>query len=241
MNEETMAVAPSADNGNVSVMETEPVAPSEVTPEETPAPVEEPVVEATEVKTETFKLPDGREVTAEELYKEHTENLIPEFTRRSQELAQLKKGENLNNKPTESKFANPDYTPQTYEEILQEAEARAVRTIEAKEQARLTQEKAIQDTVSNQLAEVKKVDPTVNENALFLHANKYGFRDLKVAHQNMRDMSELAKSVKQATAKDVAKRQDPVSVSPGATGGRPEPSHFATAIDYLNALKASGK
>jgi len=38
-----------------------------------------------------YKLPDGREVTADEVYKEYVENLLPEFTRRSQELAELKR------------------------------------------------------------------------------------------------------------------------------------------------------
>lgn len=38
-----------------------------------------------------YKLPDGREVTADDLYSEHTEKLLPEFTRRSQELADYKR------------------------------------------------------------------------------------------------------------------------------------------------------
>jgi len=40
-----------------------------------------------------YKLPDGRELTADEVYKEHTEKLLPEFTRRSQRLAKFEKAE----------------------------------------------------------------------------------------------------------------------------------------------------
>jgi hypothetical protein len=42
-------------------------------------------------ESKLFKLPDGREVTADDLYKEHTENLLPEFTRRSQKLSEYEK------------------------------------------------------------------------------------------------------------------------------------------------------
>ena len=61
------------------------------------APVEQPVKEQSEATSEQvtesklFKLPDGREVTADDLYKEHTEKLLPEFTRRSQKLAEYEK------------------------------------------------------------------------------------------------------------------------------------------------------
>jgi len=235
MDDESISVAPSDDNGNTPIMEETVETPSEpteteVTTEKEPETPAEPVVEL-------FELPDGRKVDAVTLSKEWKENFLPDYTRKSQALA-------VKEKPLEeptSKFADPTYTPGTYEEIIQAAEERALKTIEGRETARIEQAKAIETAVETQLAEVRKADPTFNENALFLHANKYGFRDLKQAHQNMKDMSDLAKSVKQTTAKDIAKRTDPVSVSPGATGARPEPSQFATSRDYLNAVKASGK
>lgn len=42
-------------------------------------------------ESKLYKLPDGREVTADDLYKEHTEKLLPEFTRRSQKLSEFEK------------------------------------------------------------------------------------------------------------------------------------------------------
>lgn len=51
----------------------------------------EGVEEAAESKL--FKMPDGRELTADEVFKEHTENLLPEFTKKSQRLAELERAE----------------------------------------------------------------------------------------------------------------------------------------------------
>lgn len=227
MPEESIDVAPSEDNGNVPV-ET----PSEQAPEQVIA--QEEIVQA---ESELFELPDGRKVTGEELYKEHTEKLLPEFTRRSQELAELKKGSINNNNEPASPYADPNYIPQSYEEILKVAEERALKAFEAREQASIEQHEAIENEVATQLETLKKADPALNENALFLHANKYGFRDLSLAHQNMKDMSAMAKNVQQKTADNIARRNDPVSISPGATGGRPDPSQFENARDYLRSLK----
>ncbi len=44
-----------------------------------------------EAVSKLYKLPDGREVTADEVFSEYTEKLLPEFTRRSQRLSELEK------------------------------------------------------------------------------------------------------------------------------------------------------
>lgn len=225
MEDETVEAAPSEENGNIPLD-----TPSEPVETETPAVVEEP----TEPVVELYELPDGRKVDAETLSREWKENFYPDYTRKSQALAAK---ETPLETPAESKFSDPKYVPQTYEEILQEAEARALRTIEGREQARVEAQRTIENAVETQLSEIKKTDATLDENALFVHANKYGFRDLKQAHQNMKDMRDVVKTVKQATAKDIAKRVDPVSVSPGATGAKSDPSQFATARDFLRSLK----
>lgn len=233
--DESIAVAPSEDNGNVPAETIAPVAPSE-----TPAPVAPTETETTTpvapTEPEMFELPDGRKVDAATVAQEY-KNLLSDYTRKSQELAAKTKAPETLPTPPQNPYADPNYIPQTYEEIIKVAEERALQAIEAKEQARIDAQSALETAVSTQLAQVKTIDPTVNENALFLHATKYGFRDLTIAHQNMRDMSEMAKKVKQTTANDITKRTDPVSVSPGATGARPNPSNFNTAIDYLRSLK----
>lgn len=237
MDPESIAVAPSEEQGNLSV-ETETPEPTEPTEPETPAATEEPVTPTEEPKEELYELPDGRKVDAETLTKEWKENFLPDYTRKSQALAT--KEQNLNNQPT-NPLDDPNYTPQTYAELAAQIEAQTLAKIEARETAKVEQQKALEIAIETQLAEIKKVDPNLNENALFLHANKYGFRDLKQAHQNLKDMSDVMKKVQTTTAANIAKRADPVSASPGALGSRPEPSQFATAVEYLNAVKASGK
>lgn len=233
--EENMEVAPSEDNGNVPAE-----APSEQPVVETPAEAgaettEQPAEPAEPAEPELFELPDGRKVDAETLSREWKENFAPEFTRKSQELAALKPDNLPTN--TEKPYQNPEWQPQTWQEAIELAKREALGEIEAKEQAKIEQQQAIENAVVTQLTELKAVDPNLNENALFLHASKYGFRDLKAAHQNMKDFSEQAKKVQSTTATNIAKRNDPVSVSPGATGARPDPAGFGSAIDYLRSLK----
>lgn len=231
-----MAVAPSEEQGNISV-ETETPEPTE--PAETETPAEEVETETpAEPVAELFELPDGRKVDAQTLTKEWKENFLPDYTKKSQALAEKEK-QNIT-KPIDP-LADPDYVPPTYATLRDQIKADTIREIEERETARVEQQRSLEQAVEQQLSEVKAIDSSVNETALFLHANKYGFRDLKVAHQNMRDMSEAIKTVKIQTAQDIAKRVDPVSTTPGATGVRPNPSQFSTAVDFLNALKASGK
>lgn len=236
MDPESVEVPSSEDNGNVPAMADTNPTPA---PSSDPTPAADPVVQPTSdpvVPTEElFELPDGRKVDAATLTKEWKENFLPDYTRKSQALAA--KDKPLEVQPTASKYADPNYVPQTYEEILEEATNRALQRIESKEQEREQQRKAIEDAVESQLVEIKKIDPNLNENALFQHATKYGFRDLKAAHQNMQDMNAVVKKVQTKTAADIAKRNDPVSVQPGATGARPDPSQFSSARDYLKSLQ----
>jgi len=228
---EEILAAPSEDNGNVP-LET----PSEPEKIETPAKVE--TVQPTE--PELFALPDGRKVDGETLAKEFKENFLPEFTRKSQELADLKKGktETTTINETTKPYTDPNWQPKSWQEAFDLAQQETLAALEARKQAEVDQRKAVEDAVVTQLTELKTSDPTLNENALFLHANKYGFTDLKVAHQNMKDMAELAKKVQTTTAQNIAKRNDPVSTTQGAaTGAKPNPSNFGTAVDFLRSLK----
>lgn len=210
--------------------------PSEETPEieggaETPADPVTPEVTL-------YELPDGRKVDAATLQKEWSENFAPEFTRRSQELAELKKG----TLPTEDKPVNPyddpDYVPQTYAEIIEAAKQAALAEIAGREEATIAAQTAAENAVIEQLESVKKLDPNVDENKLFLHANKYGFRDLSTAYQNMKDMGQITKTVQKQTVENIQKRKDPVSIQPGGNvGTSPDPSAFSSAVDYMRSLK----
>ena len=233
MNPEDIVVSPSAENGNVSI-ETEPVAPSaEPTTPVTPTEPAEPVTPTEPVaQEELFELPDGRKVDAETLSKEWKENFYPDYTRKSQALAA--KDAPITPPAT---VTTDEWAPQSWNEVIQKAKE-DLKAEQLAEQQRAEQEsQAIEEAVTSQLNEVKTKDPTVNENALFQHATKYGFRDLRHAHQNMKDMADAVKKTQTITADNIQKRTDPVSVTPGASGARPDPSQFENARDYLRSLK----
>lgn len=213
--------------------EPEEVTPSEVTPNETVVPTETeptPAIEP-EPEVELFELPDGRKVDAETLSKEWKENFYPDYTRKSQALAAKEVTK------TDAPSTDPEWVPQSYEELLTVAEQRVFQKMEQKQREEVENRTRVENEVVSQLETLKKVDPTLNENALFLHANKYGFRDLSVAHQNMKDMNALVKNTQEVTAKNIAKRADPVSVIPGGSGGaKPNPSAFGSAVEYMRSL-----
>lgn len=235
--EESIAVPPSEDNGNIP-LETEEGG-NGIPPVTPPNPVVE--VPATDpsippVESELFELPDGRKVDAATLTKEWKENFLPDYTRKSQILADKgrQSDPNITTNPTDP-FADPNFVPQSYAELAEAIRASTFKEIETREQKAADDRKAVEDAVTTQLTELKTSDPNLNENALFQHAVKYQFRDLKAAYQNMTDMNKLAKDMKVATAKDIQRRVDPVSSSPGATGAKLDPSQFATAVDFLRA------
>lgn len=230
MDSETVEVVSSDNTMDTSIAE----APSAEPTPETPASVEEAP------KEELYELPDGRKVDAQTLSREWKENFYPDYTRKSQALAAKEKTSDITNKPTKEvdPFENPDYVPQSYAELVKIAEERAIKAIDQRQQEAVERQQAIENEVEAQLSTIRTQDPNLNENALFLHANKYGFRDLSVAYQNMKDMNLLAKTVQQTTAKNIAKRADPVSTTQGqANGSRPDPSAFSSARDYLRSLK----
>ncbi len=232
---ESIEVPASEENGNVPA---ETIAP--VTPPATPAPAAVPAESATPAEPEQFELPDGRKVDGATLAREFKENFLPDYTKKSQELARLTKTPKTEeiNKPEANPLASPEYAPQSYDELAKIIEERTIGRLKAEEKAKLDERLAIENTVKEQLDAVKSTDKTIDENKLFMHATKYHFTDLRLAHQNMKDMEKMAKDLQQKTAKDVLKRQDPVSVIPGASGGtRLDPSMFENAVGFLRSLQ----
>ncbi len=233
--ENEIEVAPSAEFGNIPVD-----APSEQPSVETP-PAEEPVVPPAplaEPEASLYELPDGRKVDAETLTKVWKEDFLPEFTRKSQALSEYEKL-NSNNKVEVKAYQKPDYEPQSYEEIIRIAKEEAIAEINHTQQQKVESERALESAVETQLVEVKKLDPTLNENQLFQHAVKYKFQDLGLAYQNMKDMQGMVKAVQNETVKNLQKRAaEPIGVPNGSTGiTNPSPSNFSSAIDYYRSLK----
>lgn len=244
MSEETMSVEPSEENGNVPLEapSEQPIGP--VIPAEEP---KEAVQPAEPVEPQLFELPDGRKVDGTTLQKEWKENFLPDYTRKSQTLAELEKAKNTKpNDATEKPYLKDDYSPSSYGEIIDLAKKEALEEIKRERQSEIDNQKAFEDDISNQIAELRKTDSNLNTDALFHHSNtyfeKYGvkFPDLKSAYTHMKDVAELTKTVQQTTVKNIAKRNDPVSANQGkANGVAPNPGQFRHASDYLNAIKGT--
>lgn len=226
-----------------------PEAPAVEKPAETDAP-KKPVEVAPEEKPAEalYETPDGRKVNAETLQREWKENFLPDYTRKSQKLAEIERGGNkdIKNDPGDAKpkWADPDYVPTSYAEVIQFAKEEAIRELAGAHEAEQNRIKAIQTEVDTQLSAVKASDPKVDENALFLHANKYGFNDLKAAHANMRDMQRVVEETTQRTVKNLKERDaDPVSTAASGSsvvdeGYDPRAmSQYGSASEYLARIK----
>ena len=238
---------------NMELTGSDPVVEETPTPE-TPSP-EEPVKEETPadpapeepVKEESalYETPDGRKVDAATLQKEWKENFLPEFTRKSQRLAELDREKDIKSTlKDEPAWKNPDYVPQNYAEVIELAKKEAIAEMQNTVKAEQERIASIENSVNAEIAELKTIDPKLDENALFTHANKYGFQSLKTAHSNMMDMKKVAVDVEQRTVKNLKTREsDPISTVPGGeittdNGYDPnEMSGFDSANDFLASLK----
>tara|TARA_R100001530_G_scaffold73266_1_gene51671 strand:+ start:5640 stop:6395 length:756 start_codon:yes stop_codon:yes gene_type:complete len=226
----------------------------ETTSETTPTPEEpkeekveaDPTPETTPEEPMLYETPDGRQVTADELQKEWKDNFLPEFTRKSQALADIEREKELKSiSEDEPEWKKDDYVPENYAEVIELAKTEALAEIQ--NSTRIEQERVagIQKAVEIELANIKTLDPKLDENALFQHANKYGFNNLKTAYTNMSDMKKTAVDVEQRTVKNLKTREvDPISTGSGGelpddSGYDPtEMSRFDGAAEYLSHLKS---
>lgn len=211
----------------------------EPTPSPTPATPAEPQVEL-------FETPDGRKVDAATLQREWKENFLPDYTRKSQLLAEQQRQQqpitqsNFNSNQTPGNpYADPNWVPQSYAELMEVTKQQALEQFRAEQRAEQERVQHIEEQVSAQLTELKTADPSLNENALFVHATKYGFQDLKAAYANMKDMQAMVKTVQQQTVQNVQKRaQEPIATQPGqANGTLPNRNDFRAARDFLRSIK----
>jgi hypothetical protein len=211
----------------------------EVTPTETIQQEEVPETKVEETTEQLVELPDGRKVNAQQAVQEYT-NLLSDYTRKSQELATIKGGnKEIINKETPA--PTDEWIPQTWEEVLAKAEETILNKMNSKAEAEAQHNQEIISTVQSQIEEIKKIDPKLNDIALFSHATKYGFTDLVKAHSNMKDMHKTIDKVREDTVKNITKRNaEPIN---GSTNSGTvidadvyQPTH-GSALDYLHSLK----
>lgn len=196
-----------------------PATPTPETPAE-PAPTAEAKPETPEAKPEAelFELPDGRKVDGSTLAKEWKENFMPDYTKKSQTLAQLTKAvtPEAEPKPELPKWKDPNWEPQTYAEIIEAAKLSLKDEQAAEQRQKEEQQAQVNSWIDGQLAEIRKIEPNVSEDLLFQHANKYKFSDLVTAFQNMKDTNLAIKKTEQKVLQNIQKREEPIAGKPGA-------------------------
>lgn len=202
---------------------------------ETPAVVDTPAVETTE--PEKFKMPDGRLLTGAEV-KEEYEKLLPDYTQKSQKLAELTRITTPVD-PNLPDWKREGYQPKSYAEIIEIAKAQALEEIAQASETAEKQRTEVSAAVDAQVAALKAKDPKLDETALFAHANKYGFRDLTLAYQNMSEMKTVARVTEERILKGNQKKIDPIATGSGAgSGGQVRYPQAGSATEFLERLKS---
>lgn len=242
--EEVKAPTPNPDEQPKEEPKADPI-PAEVKPTESPA--EQPKVEE-----ELFETPDGRKVNKEEFQKLWKEHFYPDYTRKSQRLAELEKGggKEINNPPEkkiDAPWKDPSYVPETYAEIVEYAKAEAIKEFQETAKRQVEEKAKIESIVENEIAELKKLDPNLDQNSLFLHANKYGFTDLRKAYENMSEFNRMKLDVEQNVIKNLKKREEvPVNAKPTPPAPSDNPDvieaptkRFSSAQEHLAYLKGN--
>lgn len=190
-----------------------------------------------------YDLPDGRKLTGEQVKSEY-ENLLKDYTQKSQRLATFERGTAPKHITDQEvpEWQKPDYVPKSWAEVIEIGKAQALEEIRKSAEAEETRSKEVAQLVDSQIAEIRAQDKNLDENALFLHANKWGFRDLKAAHANMVAMKQATLDAEQRTVKNLKTRAaDPVSGTPAVP--TPDSSidprisqKYGSAIEYFRSL-----
>lgn len=211
-----------------------------IQPEET---FHEPANEVeTEVQPEVK--PEEAEASKEDFYKSQYENLQKDYTRKSMELADIKKTNVIEPAP-QPEWTKPDWQPKTWQEATEAGKQAALREI-APDLQEIRQSRQQREAIEKnrqvaeaEMAEIKSKDPKINENLVYNHATKYGFQSLKSAYQNLLDMQGIQKTTQQKVLKNLNVRNaEPVGVS-GATTPEDDTPSYAQISSFKNIRSAA--
>jgi hypothetical protein len=241
-------------NNEAPAPEVTPAAPA-AAPAETPsaAPAAEPTAATPAASesdasapaaegTELYELPDGRKVDGQTLVREWKQNFLPDYTRKSQELAQIKNPAPQNS-PQAPDWRDPNWQPQTYAELIELAKVEVQRDFERKQQEDAQRIAAVDAVVQGQLDEIKKLEPNLSEELLFQHANRYQFSNLMAAFQNMKDMNKAVKLTEARVVQNMKTREAaPIAAQPGSGNAAEQGIDLnsvrgVSAVEYLQRIK----
>ena len=194
---------------------------------------------------ELYDLPDGRKVTAKVLQQEWKQNFMPDYTKKSTELKRIKEErESIKEEPkpvAKEPWEEPGWQPKTWQEVFEAGKRATLREVSPLlsevEQGRQQRELTAQATkaAETEMASIKESDPRVNEEAVYQHANKFGFSNLTQAYNNMKAMKELEKITEAKVLKNLKARQgDNVGISVPGTETDNTPTY-----DSIHSFKSA--
>lgn len=221
------------------------VAPVEAPKVETPADPVAPPPEAGQ-----YDLPDGTKTDAAGLAKAWRDNFMPEYTRKSQELAAIKaKAEPQKEAPTDAKapWENSEWQPNSYKELAEVTVNRAEQRVwqkilsEADRGERETKER--EAYVQHEVEQLKALDPKVDTGRVMSHAAKYAFTSLVPAYHNMKALEDTERRTEERIMKNMKLRaSEPVgTASAQASGNTTFPPDVRTGLEKARWLLRNNK
>ncbi len=111
-----------------------------------------------EVESKRYKLPDGREISADELYSEYAEKLLPEFTRRSQRLSEFEKAQEASKERASSEAKQAVEENDILKNVSPEVKEAIVRITEPVIEQRLAQREQQEEQVKKEQAFEEKLN-----------------------------------------------------------------------------------
>lgn len=190
-----------------------PVAP--VTPEQSPAP------EAAPIEVPQYELPDGTKVDPETLAKSWKEQFMPEYTRKSQELAALKQKlapKEQDDAPKTNPLDNPEWQPTDYKELSSAIEQKVWNQILESASAEERQAQERDEYIKQEITEIQSLDKDVDVNRVMAHAAKYRFASLIPAYQNLKAIEDAARLAEERVLKNIQARSSAPVGAPTAGG-----------------------
>lgn len=149
--------------------------------------------------------------------------------------------------PRDKRFKDPDYRPESYDEVVEEATRRAEAKAEMKQQIQADVKRAAEALVNAQFAEIKAKDKSVTLDGLLGLANEYGFKDLYQAHKLHTKLAGVKVQTEKRVVGNVAKRKvESVAGNGGSQGGGEKPgmtyADIRRSTSILDAVhRAQGK
>ena len=187
------------------------------------------------------------------------DNLLPDYTRKSQKLAEIEKAKESTQAPQErtelkAPYHDPKWEPKTMAELREAilkaeemGEQRAVAQLQAREQALQEANKQVDVWTT----EKKGADATFDEDVFFKYVARHKFPvrsldDLNLAYGVWKESAEAVKTAEQRALANKQQRQGSTPAAPGGAGSggavdykeiSNAPSAFSLVRDAMQALK----